>query len=87
MSQHTVPPDYWKLKDYLDVLTILKGVSYVYFTSNKSQIVELCEWMDKNTDNVRNMFKGASVKTVHAQTNHNAVYHAVQIKYRLNAVE
>jgi hypothetical protein len=59
--------------DYLDVLTLLKGVSYVYFTSNKSQTVELCQWMDKNTDNVRNIFKGASVKTVHVQTNHNAV--------------
>jgi hypothetical protein len=29
---------------YLDVLTALKDVSYVYFASNKSQIVELCQW-------------------------------------------
>ena len=34
----------WKLSDYLDVLTILHGKSYVYFTSNKSDILELCQW-------------------------------------------
>ena len=34
--------------DYLDVLTVLKGHSFVYFTSNKSSILELCDWMDRN---------------------------------------
>ena len=33
--------DYWKLRDYLDVLDLLHDHSYFYFTSNKSQIVEL----------------------------------------------
>ncbi|WP_443937108.1 DNA adenine methylase [Pedobacter sp. MW01-1-1] len=36
---------YWKLSDYLDVLQVLKKHPYMYFTSNKSSIVELCEWM------------------------------------------
>ncbi len=35
---------YWKLKDYLDVLLTLLDGNYVYFTSSKSQIVELCDW-------------------------------------------
>ena len=37
--------NYWKLKDYLDVLDVLNGTNYIYFTSNKSNIIELCEWM------------------------------------------
>ena len=39
---------YWKLSDYLDVLTVLAGHRFIYFTSNKSSIVELCDWMGKN---------------------------------------
>ena len=38
----------WRLADYLDVLTVLKGHSFVYFTSNKASILELCDWMDRN---------------------------------------
>ena len=37
--------NYWKLTDYLNVLSLLKGTKYVYFTSDKSQIVELCQWL------------------------------------------
>ena len=36
---------YWRLADYLDVLTVLAGHSFVYFTSNKSSILELCDWI------------------------------------------
>ena len=39
---------YWQLKDYLDVLALLKGTNYVLFTSEKSQILELCEWINEN---------------------------------------
>lgn len=43
----------WRLKDYLDVLLTLQGTSYFYFTSNKTSIVELCQWlaMHQNLDN------------------------------------
>lgn len=37
--------NYWKLTDYLNVLRLLKGTKYIYFTSDKSQIVELCQWL------------------------------------------
>lgn len=49
---------YWRLGDYLDVLNVLKDSSFVYFTSNKSQIIELCEWTEKNL-NAENPFKNA----------------------------
>ncbi|PZP45044.1 MAG: DNA methyltransferase, partial [Pseudopedobacter saltans] len=41
----TYKGNYWKLGDYLDVLTVLQNQNYFYFTSNKSHIVELCNWM------------------------------------------
>lgn len=37
--------NYWKLTDYLNVLRLLRGTKYIYFTSDKSQIVELCQWL------------------------------------------
>lgn len=37
--------NYWRLTDYLDVLKLTKGTKYVYFTSDKSQITELCLWL------------------------------------------
>ncbi len=38
----------WRFSDYLDVLKLLQNKPFVYFTSNKSSIIELCEWMDIN---------------------------------------
>ena len=39
---------YWQLKDYLDVLALLDGTKYVLFTSGKSQIIELCDWINQS---------------------------------------
>ena len=60
---------YWKLKDYLDVLHTLDGTKYFYFTSDKSNIVELCEWMNRNYQ-VGNPFEGAVMKKKETQLNH-----------------
>lgn len=49
---------YWKLADYLDVLKTLKGSSFIYFTSNKSQIIELLDWFNMNY-NMDSPFIGA----------------------------
>ena len=35
----------WKLSDYLDVLSVLVGTFYIYFTSDKSNLLELCDWL------------------------------------------
>jgi len=77
--------EYWKLKDYLDVLTELSGLNFVYFTSNKSQIIELCEWLDDNEGKVRNIFKGASVKTAKSPTTGMTSYEDIML-YKLNAI-
>lgn len=37
--------NYWRLTDYLNVLKLTKGTKYIYFTSDKSQIMELCSWL------------------------------------------
>ncbi|WP_142601891.1 DNA adenine methylase [Solitalea koreensis] len=64
---------YWKLKDYLDVLQVLDSHPYVYFTSNKSNIIELCEWIELKTPN-SNPFKGACKKSVNVTMNYNSTY-------------
>jgi hypothetical protein len=69
----TTYTNYWRLANYLDVLNTLKDISYFYFTSNKSSILEFCEWMEKNL-NAENPFKGASMKTTNNQPNYNAGY-------------
>jgi hypothetical protein len=65
--------NYWKLADYLDVLKVLKNTSYFYFTSNKSSIIELCEWIESNTGGL-NPFNGAERKELNMQMNNVATY-------------
>ena len=64
---------YWKLKDYLDVLQVLDGTNYFYFTSNKSSIIELCEWIETKTP-MSNPFTGATTATMNATVNYSASY-------------
>lgn len=64
---------YWKLKDYLDVLQVLDGTKYFYFTSNKSSIIELCDWIETKTP-MSNPFTGATTATMNATINFNASY-------------
>lgn len=65
--------EYWKLKDYLEVLSVLKGNNFFYFTSNKSQIVELCEWVS-SVSATANPFKNANCTKIATSTTHNAKY-------------
>ncbi len=64
---------YWKLKDYLDVLQVLDGTKYFYFTSNKSSIIELCEWIETKTP-MSNPFLGSTTATMNASVNYNSSY-------------
>ena len=64
---------YWKLSDYLDVLTILAGHRFIYFTSNKSSIVELCEWVGKNKL-IGNPFQNCHRREFYARMNYNSSY-------------
>lgn len=63
----------WKLSDYLDVQTVLSDNSYVFFTSNKSEIIELCQWIDEHK-NFGNPFKGAEKSVFNARMNYNSTY-------------
>lgn len=64
--------EYWKLADYLNILTCLTD-SYFYFTSNKSSVVELCEWMSTQSDYV-NPFAGAEMRTTAQTVNFQSSY-------------
>lgn len=64
---------YWKMSDYLDVLNVLTGHSFVYFTSNKSSILELCEWLGLNRS-IGNPFENVAKVEFNAHMNYNASY-------------
>ena len=75
---------YWRMSDYLDVLNVLAGHSFVYFTSNKSSILELCEWIGKNR-NIGNPFKNCTRVEFNAHMNYNASYTDMML-YKNDAV-
>ena len=60
-------------QDYLDVLNVLKGKPFVYFTSDKSSIIELCEWLGKNKT-LGNPFEGCERFEFNAHVNYDAGY-------------
>lgn len=72
---------YWKLRDYLDVLNVLEGSNYFYFTSNKSQIVELCEWIESRST-LANPFNGSKMETMNTNVTHQSSYTDIMI-YKL----
>lgn len=63
----------WRLSDYLDVLAILVDKSFIYFTSNKSSILELCCCMG-NHPNIGNPFNNAKKEEFNARMNYNSTY-------------
>lgn len=65
--------NYWRLTDYLDVLSLLKGTKYIYFTSSKSQLVELCEYLSAEYGQDAPMF-GATVHEHNNHINHHSQY-------------
>lgn len=65
---------YWKLRDYLDVLNVLIDTNYIFFTSNKSSLIELCEWLDSNKENFNNPFARSVLNTQNITLNKDAKY-------------
>lgn len=68
----------WGLSDYLDVIASLAGQRYIYFTSSKSSIVELCEWLGRNAG-VGNIFAEAIRSDVAAIVNYSARYSDIML--------
>lgn len=64
---------YWRMSDYLDVLTVLTEKDFVYFTSNKSSILELCEWIGRNKS-IGNPFEDCQKAEFNAHMNYNSKY-------------
>lgn len=73
--------NYWKLADYLDVLKTLKGSSFIYFTSNKSQIVELLDWFNINY-NMDSSFTGTKRVERRNKVAYNAGYTDIMLYKR-----
>nr|WP_257228565.1 DNA adenine methylase [Phocaeicola vulgatus] len=63
----------WKLTDYLDVLLVLEGHPFIYFTSGKSPILDFCRWMEEHPE-TGNPFKGAGISTLTARMNYSSSY-------------
>ena len=68
---------YWQLKDYLDVLTLLSGTKYVLFTSGKSQIIELCDWINQSFGG--ELLKGAQKYEQNSRVNDFASYKDIML--------
>lgn len=64
---------YWKLSNYLDVLKVLKDTSFFYFTSTKSNIEELLEWIEHNL-NAENPLRGSTRCSLTAYTGNNVTF-------------
>jgi len=69
---------YWKLPDFLDVLNCLKGTKFAFFTSDKSSLIELLEWLDRN-EQIQNPFIGAKRIDFDVQINRVARYKDIMI--------
>lgn len=63
----------WRMSDYLDVLTILVEKDFIYFTSDKSSILDLCEWIGRNKS-IGNPFEDCRKVEFNAHMSYNAKY-------------
>lgn len=69
---------WWKLADYLDVLKLLPGMRYIYFTSEKSQLVELCDWLGKNHFD-RSPMEDTEIRIRNNAINYNASFKDIMV--------
>lgn len=76
--------EYWSLSKYLDVLQLLMSRDFVYFTSNKSQLLEFCEWLGKSGLG-RNLFDGVRRIELPARVNHSSEYIDIMMYKRTSA--
>lgn len=70
--------EFFQLTDYLSVLRLLRGTKYIYFTSDKSQIVELCQFMAEEYGEAAPMY-GATVRMRTNTLNYQAKFNDMMI--------
>ena len=75
---------YWNMTDYLDVLNVLRERPFVYFTSNKSKIIELCDWMGRNR-NLGNPFESCEKIEFNASMNYRSTYTDIMLYKALDS--
>ena len=68
----------WRLGDYLDVLTVLAGHRFVYFTSGKSSIIELCDWIGRHPG-LGNPFEACERVSMRAPINYHTSYEDIML--------
>lgn len=68
----------WRLSDYLDVLSVLAGHRFVYFTSGKSGIIELCDWMGRHPG-IGNPFNRCERVSMRAPVNFGSSYEDIML--------
>ena len=76
--------EYWSLSKYLDVLQLLMSRDFIYFTSNKSQLLEFCDWLGKSGLG-RNLFEGARRIEMPVRLKHHAEYIDIMMYKRASA--
>lgn len=69
---------YWSLATYLDILKTIENRSFFYFTSEKSQLPELMQWLDEN-NYYQSPFAGAHISTVQNGINYSTSYQDIMI--------
>ena len=69
---------YWKLRDYLDVLNVLVGTNYIFFSSDKSSLIELCEWFADNRE-LGNLFVDSVLRTHKVTLNQTSSYNDMML--------
>lgn len=59
--KHYSKKEYWNFTEYLDLIYSMDGQRFIYFTSDKSQVVELVDWYDAR--GIQSPFNGSRVYT------------------------
>lgn len=67
----------WSFEQYFDVLKLLKGKRFIYFTSSKYKIVEMCNFFSKN--NVADVFDNCIIENSDTTINHTSNYTDIMI--------
>lgn len=63
--------DFWTIGETLDVVRMMMGSKFIFFTSDKSDIPELLDWLSENTSG----FDFVKEMGIHKRTNYTAKIH------------
>jgi site-specific DNA-adenine methylase len=70
---------YWRLSDYLDVLSMVGNNSFIYFTSHKSELLELISWLAGNINSFFNPFENCQTIKAASLATHNSKYTDIMV--------